>query len=317
MFKTIKIFVFEMALYMNHESEPRPVRPTPYLFTLTGQRCTQLTALTVLGGTLLYVGIDFSDANRVPVFYSSTYETVKLGDVPIQALTLAFLAMAMMDHAWRSMKLIFYASNESPPEVPDVDHIRWFQYFFSASTMCWQMAMIQGILDVTAGLGIAFLIATTMLFGYLQDRETAENPYGSGYRSISVKPAQPYIIFYLGCIPYLFAYGLLFTQLGFLHQHTSRKPPDFVWAVLFTQFMLMNLFALNQYLYIRQWGHSIHCLTRVGLLKYDYSYANMEWNRMAYGLGYDILSVTAKVLLALLVHQSTKGAPLKEMFYTI
>jgi len=131
------------------------------------------------------------------------------------------------------------------------------------------LAMLTGISDVSALIGIFAANAAMILFGAVQERY--ESPGGSLWP------------FYLGCAigiaPWL-AIAVYLWSPG-----SSAEPPAFVYAIFASLFVFFNVFALNMWLQYR----------RVG-----------RWRSYLFGeKAYMVLSLVAKSLLAWQVFAGT------------
>ena len=115
---------------------------------------------------------------------------------------------------------------------------RWTEYSLSSSLMVVLIAMLTGISDVAALIGIFAANAAMILFGAVQERY--ESPGGSLWP------------FWLGCVvgvaPWL-AIGVYLWSPG-----NSAEPPAFVYAIFASLFVFFNVFALNMYLQYRRIG---------------------------------------------------------------
>ena len=146
---------------------------------------------------------------------------------------------------------------------------RWSEYSLSSSLMVVLIAMLTGISDVSALIGIFAANAAMILFGAVQERY--ESPGGSLWP------------FYLGCAigiaPWL-AIAVYLWSPG-----SSAEPPAFVYAIFASLFVFFNVFALNMWLQYR----------RVG-----------RWRSYLFGeKAYMVLSLVAKSLLAWQVFAGT------------
>ena len=143
------------------------------------------------------------------------------------------------------------------------------EYSLSSSLMVVLIAMLTGISDVSALIGIFAANAAMILFGAVQERY--ESPGGSLWP------------FYLGCAigiaPWL-AIAVYLWSPG-----SSAEPPAFVYAIFASLFVFFNVFALNMWLQYR----------RVG-----------RWRSYLFGeQAYMVLSLVAKSLLAWQVFAGT------------
>jgi Heliorhodopsin len=149
------------------------------------------------------------------------------------------------------------------------NYFRWAEYSLSSSIMIVLIAMLTGISDIAALIGIFAANAAMILFGAVQERY--EGPGGSLWP------------FWMGCIvgiaPWL-AVGVYLVSPG-----SAAEPPAFVYAIFISLFVFFNAFAINMWLQYR----------RVG-----------RWRSYTFGeAGYFILSLVAKSALAWQVFAGT------------
>ena len=118
------------------------------------------------------------------------------------------------------------------------NYFRWAEYSLSSSVMIVLIAMLTGISDVAALIGIFAANAAMISFGAVQERY--ERPGGSLWP------------FWLGCVvgiaPWL-AVGVYLWSPG-----SSAEPPAFVYAIFVSLFVFFNIFALNMWLQYRRVG---------------------------------------------------------------
>jgi hypothetical protein len=149
------------------------------------------------------------------------------------------------------------------------NYYRWAEYSLSSSVMIVLIAMLTGISDIAALIGIFAANAAMIFFGAVQERY--EGPGGSLWP------------FWLGCLvgiaPWL-AVGVYLVSPG-----SSAEPPAFVYAIFVSLFVFFNIFALNMWLQYRRAGW---------------------WKSYIFGeRTYIILSLVAKSLLAWQVFAGT------------
>jgi hypothetical protein len=150
------------------------------------------------------------------------------------------------------------------------NYARWIEYSFSSTVMIVLIAMITGISDIAALVGLAGANAAMIMFGLLQERyERPGNPSWLPFGLGSVIGALPWIA--IGV--YLFAPGV------------EASPPGFVYAIFISLFAFFNVFALNMVLQYRARGRWA-----------DYLFGERV---------YMLLSLTAKSALAWQVFAST------------
>lgn len=118
------------------------------------------------------------------------------------------------------------------------NNFRWVEYSLSASVMIVLIAMLPGILDISALIALFGVNAAMIFFGAVQEKY--EDPGGSLFP------------FWLGSIagvvPWI-AIGVYLFSPG-----SDATPPGFVYGIFFSLFVFFNAFALNQYLQYRQVG---------------------------------------------------------------
>jgi hypothetical protein len=149
------------------------------------------------------------------------------------------------------------------------NYYRWAEYSLSSSVMIVLIAMLTGISDVAALIGIFAANAAMIFFGAVQERY--ERPGGSLWP------------FWFGCLvgiaPWL-AVGVYLWSPG-----SAAEPPAFVYAIFISLFVFFNIFALNMWLQYR----------RVG-----------RWQSYVFGeRAYFLLSLVAKSALAWQVFAGT------------
>ncbi|MGA0220039.1 MAG: heliorhodopsin HeR, partial [Ilumatobacteraceae bacterium] len=151
------------------------------------------------------------------------------------------------------------------------NRFRWVEYSLSSTLMIILIAMVFGISDIAALLGLAGANAAMILFGWIME--------------VVNRPGQPvwWSPFWFGCI----AGGVPWVVLFIYVIGPSGQPefPAFVWGILISLFIFFNLFALNQWLQYRGVG---------------------RWSDYLYGERvYLVLSLTAKSALAWQVFGNT------------
>jgi heliorhodopsin len=115
---------------------------------------------------------------------------------------------------------------------------RWAEYSLSSSVMIVLIAMLTGISDIAALIGIFAANAAMIFFGAVQERY--ERPGGSLWP------------FWLGCVvgiaPWL-AVGVYLWSPG-----SAAEPPAFVYGIFASLFVFFNIFAINMWLQYRRIG---------------------------------------------------------------
>jgi len=150
------------------------------------------------------------------------------------------------------------------------NYARWIEYSVSASIMIILIAMLTGISEVVALIGLFAANAAMILFGLLMEHYE--------------QPGRPnWLAFAFGClfgaVPWL-AIGIYIWSPGL-----SAEPPGFVYGIFVSLFLFFNCFALNMWLQYRRLG---------------------PWRNYVFGeSAYIFLSLTAKSALAWQVFAST------------
>jgi hypothetical protein len=192
----------------------------------------------------------------------------ELFDLPLGPAVAAFLFMSAAAHFIIAMPGVFewYARNLDRQR----SYARWIEYAFSSSLMIVLIAMITGITDVAALIGLAGANASMILFGLLM--EHYEQPGRANWMSFwfgCLAGALPW----LAIVIYVWAPGV------------DVEPPTFVYAIIVSLFVFFNSFAINMALQYR----------RVGPWR-DYRFGERV---------YVLLSLIAKSLLAWQVFANT------------
>ena len=149
------------------------------------------------------------------------------------------------------------------------NYFRWAEYSLSSSVMIVLIALLTGINDIAALIGIFAANVAMIFFGAVQERY--ERPGGSLWP------------FWLGCVvgiaPWL-AVGVYLWSPG-----STAEPPAFVYAIFVSLFVFFDIFAINMWLQYR----------RVG-----------RWRSYLFGeRAYFVLSLVAKSALAWQVFAGT------------
>lgn len=140
--------------------------------------------------------------------------------------------------------------------------LRFLEYSVTATIMAAIIAILTGITDVYTLMGIEGLTATTMVFGYLEEKTT-------GKVSLMFRP------FWLGWIPYLVAWIII--TWHFIRANMEFEVPEFVIAIYTVEVVLFSIFAWVQWVYV---------------VKPDTLTSRMEMEGW-----YNFLSITSKMLL--------------------
>ena len=150
------------------------------------------------------------------------------------------------------------------------NYARWVEYSLSSSLMIVLIAMLPGITDVAALLGLFGVNASMILFGWLMEKyEEPGSPSWLAYWFGVIAGAVPWIAIAI----YLWSPG------------STAEPPGFVYGIFFSLFLFFNVFAVNMVLQYRK---------------------TWKWRDYLFGEKiYILLSLTAKSLLAWQVFAGT------------
>ncbi|HEY6570765.1 MAG TPA: heliorhodopsin HeR [Candidatus Limnocylindrales bacterium] len=159
-----------------------------------------------------------------------------LFDIPVAWGVALFLLLSAGFHGFIALPRTF--ERYLAGLASERNFFRWTEYSLSSTVMIVLIAMITGISDVAALIGIAAANAAMILFGAVQERY--ESPGGSLWP------------FWLGSIvgiaPWI-AIGVYLWSPG-----SVAEPPAFVYVIFVSLFAFFNVFALNMWLQYRQVG---------------------------------------------------------------
>jgi hypothetical protein len=191
-------------------------------------------------------------------------------DLRFASVIALFLLLAAADHLlMASSKIVdWYQGNLRR----GINPARWAEYSVSASLMIVLIAMLPGITNLYALIGLFGVNAAMILFGWLMERD---NPPG---RDVTWWP------FVFGCIVGIVPW-IAITVALVTSQSEGDGVPGFVYGIFVSLFVLFNCFALNQWLQYRRKGRFA-----------DYLYGEKV---------YLVLSLVAKSALAWQVYAGT------------
>lgn len=118
------------------------------------------------------------------------------------------------------------------------NYARWIEYSFSSSVMVVLIAMLVGIADIAALVGLAGANASMILFGLLQEK------YESPGEAVNWTP------FWFGVL----AGAVPWVAIGIYLFGTGGDVPGFVYGIFFSLFAFFNVFAVVMVLQYRQIG---------------------------------------------------------------
>lgn len=156
---------------------------------------------------------------------------------PLGPAVAAFLFMSAAAHWIISLPGVFgwYRANLERGR----NYARWIEYSFSSSLMIVLIAMITGITDLAALLGLAGANASMILFGLLMEHyERPGRPNWMSFWFGSLAGAIPWA----AIVVYVWAPGV------------EVEPPAFVYGIIVSLFAFFNSFALNMALQYRRVG---------------------------------------------------------------
>jgi len=192
----------------------------------------------------------------------------QLFQVPLGPAVAAFLFMSAAAHLIIVSPGVFqwYSRNLDRER----NYARWIEYTFSSSLMIVLIAMITGITDAAALIGLAGANASMILFGLLMEHyERPGRPNWMSFWFGCLAGALPWV----AIVIYVWAPGV------------EVEPPAFVYAIIVSLFVFFNSFALNMALQYRRIG---------------------PWRNYLFGeRAYVLLSLVAKSLLAWQVFANT------------
>jgi hypothetical protein len=192
---------------------------------------------------------------------------VELFEIPIGPAVAAFLFLSALAHLVVGGPAFGWYRSEL---LHNRNRARWVEYALSSSLMVVLIALLPGITDVAALIGIFGANAAMILFGWLMEvYEEPGRPRWTAYWFGVIAGAVPWI-----------AIGIYLWSPG-----SAAEPPAFVYAIFVSLFVFFNSFALNMVLQYRRIG---------------------PWRNYLFGEAvYVLLSLTAKSALAWQVFAGT------------
>jgi Heliorhodopsin len=159
-------------------------------------------------------------------------------DLPFAPVIAVFLLFATADHLLTATVARGWYERTI---TRGINPARWAEYSISASLMVVLIAMLPGITNLYALIGLFAVNAAMILFGWLMERE---NP-----------PGQPvtWWAFVFGCIVGIVPW-IAITIALVVSQSEGDGVPGFVYGIFVSLFLLFNCFALNQWLQYRRKG---------------------------------------------------------------
>jgi len=182
-----------------------------------------------------------------------------------------FLLLAAVDHlAMAAPKVVdWYQANLER----SINPARWIEYSISASLMILLIAMLPGITDLYALIGLFAVNAAMIPFGWLMEQHNRPD-----------RDTTTWWPFAFGCVVGIVPW-IAITIALINSQSEGDGVPGFVYGIFVSLFLLFNCFALNQWLQYRRRGRFA-----------DYLYGEKV---------YLVLSLVAKSALAWQVYAGT------------
>ena len=163
------------------------------------------------------------------------YGSTTLFDLRIDVVVAIFLALAALDHlAVGTFARGWYESNVSRGTNP----ARWWEYSVSASLMIVLIAMLTGVTDVIALIGLFGMNAAMIIFGLVMERVNL------GREETDWSP------FLWGCVFGALPWIAIVIQF-WLAESQASGVPGFVYGIFVSLFILFNCFAVNMWLAFR------------------------------------------------------------------
>ena len=181
--------------------------------------------------------------NDVPNGRLDTSRLVRLFQVRISLGVVAFLALSCAFHLAVAVGPGRRAYQSELAQGQN--RFRWVEYAMSSTVMVLLIAMLFGINDIAALLGLSGANLAMILFGWIM--EVVNRPGETVW----------WTPFWFGCVAGVVPWvALCWYLLG-----PGGDMPNFVYGIFASIFVLFNLFAANQYLQYRgvgRWGDYLH-----------------------------------------------------------
>ncbi len=252
-------------------AEPRARRLRRFNIVMGALHLVSGLAMVVLGNdfSLSVTTLNLNGPPGTPIA-EGTLNSV--ADVPLAWGTALFLFLSAFFHFLIASPIGFggYCSELRRGR----NRFRWVEYALSSTLMIVLIAMVTGILDLAALIGLAFANISMILFGWLMEMANAPD------RSTWWTP------FWFGCVAGIGPWaGITAYLVVNLNQVGAEGPPTFVYGIIFSLFVFFNTFAINQLLQYRKTG---------------------RWADYLFGeTVYIVLSLTAKSVLAWQIFANT------------
>lgn len=172
------------------------------------------------------------DSNDNCAIASDSVDAIKLDAI---MLIFSFSLISSIFHFLAVMLRDYYISNIEKGQ----NILRWVEYSISAPIMIIIIALLNGVTSLQTLLLIFFTTSTIMLLGYIT--ELLDSDEYSYFKFV------PHLV---GWIPYMIVWTVIFITFGTSVVNSPSKPPNFVYAIVFTLFFLFTTFGINQLLYL-------------------------------------------------------------------
>lgn len=163
------------------------------------------------------------------------YGSTTLLDLRIDVMVAVFLGLAAIDHfAVGTFARRWYESNI----VRGTNPARWWEYSISASLMIVLIAMLAGVTDVIAIIGLFGMNAAMIVFGLVMEKANLDR------EKVDWTP------FIYGCVFGALPWIAIAVQFA-MAESEAAGVPGFVYGIFVTLFILFNGFAVNMWLNYR------------------------------------------------------------------
>ena len=212
-------------------------------------------------GAVLGTALDAASVFKLPVTWTradgppGSY-TIDAPDtafsVPLWVLCVVFSALALVDHVYYVVAEYKYTAQNGAPRRRS---LMWYEYSYSATVMMVAIMLLCGVTDLGT-----IILACVSYWVAMRMPLTAEDTGGAAYSQLSTAsedkqdPAGHQTRarnenFVQGCVLCVGPWVPVFISCA------RASPPDFVYGIVVSLFVLFALFGIVQYLYItRGWS---------------------------------------------------------------
>jgi hypothetical protein len=165
-----------------------------------------------------------------------TQVSATLGYLPFVAVTSGFAFLSAAAHAAVLLRWRDYTNGLAK----GYNRFRWYEYALSSSLMIVLIAMLFGVYDLFALIGIGAINAAMCLFGDLHEVVNAKK-----------EPADvDWAAYIYGTLAGLVPWGIIVAYIAATPQ--LDQVPKFVWAILVIYFLLFQTFPITMYMQYTQ-----------------------------------------------------------------